>query len=205
VLIIRGAFTIFSLGLDTLGDELEAHGLDVSVVPAFSAASATQELAEAHKRRSEPIVVIGHSKGGHLAPQCAEQLAKSKIPVALVVVVDNPHTATVPANVKRCVNFYQTNWLGGVQGALMKAESAKTDLRNVNLDKLPQRGKGGYIDHFNVDASPWVHSMIVEQVLRACPAEAPAASEGIGVSRAYRLVRPSPPAMHTPPAKRRAR
>src|SRR5262245_54593395 len=107
VLIIRGAFTVFSLGLDTLGDELEAQGIAVKVVPAFSAISAAEEIAQVHKRRPEPIVIIGHSKGGNLAPQCAEQLAKSKIPVALVVVVDNPHDTTVPANVERCVNFYQ--------------------------------------------------------------------------------------------------
>src|SRR5262245_45677656 len=66
VLIIRGAFTVFSLGLDTLGDELAAQGIDVKVVPAFSATSATEELAELHQRRPEPIVIIGHSKGGYL-------------------------------------------------------------------------------------------------------------------------------------------
>ncbi len=204
VLIIRGALTVFSLGLDTLGDELEAQGMAVEVVPAYSAASAAQEIAEAHKRRPQPIVIIGHSKGGHLAPQCAEQLAKSRIPVALVVVVDNPNAAIVPANVERCVNFYQTNWLGVVQGALMKAQSAKTEIWNVNIDKLPQRGRGGYIDHFNIDASPWVHSMIVQQVLRACPAETPTASDEIDFNGAHRLVRPSPMALHAPPATRPA-
>jgi hypothetical protein len=90
-----------------------------------------------------------------------------------MVVVDNPHAATVPANVERCVNLYQTNWVGVVQGALMKAESDRTELRNVNIDKLPQRGKGGHINHFNIDASPWIHSMIVQQVLQACPGETP--------------------------------
>ena len=34
VLLIRGAFTVFSLGLDTLGDKLKEYGLDVEVVPA---------------------------------------------------------------------------------------------------------------------------------------------------------------------------
>ncbi len=169
VLIIRGAFTVFSLGLDTLGAELEKQGLEVSVVPAFSATSAVQELTQAYRRRPAPVVIIGHSKGGHLAPQCAEQLARSRIPVRLVVAVDNPHAATVPANVERCVNYYQTNVLGVVQGALMKAKSRKTELENVNIDRLPQRDAGGYIDHFNIDGSPWVRAMIVKEVLRACP------------------------------------
>src|SRR5206468_446931 len=31
VLLIRGAFTVFSLGLDTLGDKLKEHGLDAEV------------------------------------------------------------------------------------------------------------------------------------------------------------------------------
>ncbi len=202
VLIIRGAFTVFSLGLDTLGDQLKEQGLDVTVIPAFMATSATEELVEAYRQRPQPIVIIGHSKGGLLAPQCAEQLAKSRIPVPLVVVVDNPHRATVPANVERCVNFYQTNFLGVVQGALMKAESSKTELLNVNIDQLPQRDEGGYIDHFNIDASPWVHAMIVKQVLRACPTEAAAAEARNSFGGAYRLATPSRPAAPTRRAMR---
>jgi hypothetical protein len=171
VLLIRGAFTVFSLGLDTLGDKLKEYGLDVEVVPAFMASTATDQIRDEYLRHPMPIVIIGHSKGGHLAPECAEELGKSRIPVRLVVIVDNPHEVAVPPNVERCVNFYQTNILGIVQGAFAKAESPRTQLFNLDVDRLPHRDEGGYIDHFNIHSSPWVHSMIIGQVLRACPAE----------------------------------
>jgi hypothetical protein len=55
----------------------------------------------------------------------------------------------------------------------MKAKSRKTELANVNIDQLPQRDEGGYIDHFNIDGSPWVRAMVVKEVLRACPQPSP--------------------------------
>ena len=89
-------------------------------MPAFQASAATERLRDAYVRHAMPIVIIGHSKGGYLAPDCAMELAKNHIPVSLVLIVDNPHEVTVPANVERCVNFYQTNYLGVVVGALAK-------------------------------------------------------------------------------------
>jgi hypothetical protein len=177
VLIIRGAFTVFSLGMDSLGEELRKRGLEVEVVPAFQASSAAARLGDKYLKRQDsgPLVIIGHSKGGHLAPRCARELQARRIPVKLVVIVDNPNESIVPANVERCVNFYHTNMLGVFHGLPARAEDGRTEIVNADINRLPSRKKGGYIDHFNMDASPWIHSLIVAEVLRAC-GESPAAA-----------------------------
>src|SRR5205085_10421672 len=105
---------------------------------------------------------------------------------------------------KRCVNFYQTNYLGIVFGALAKAESQRTQLYNWDVDRLPRRDEGGYIDHFNIHSSPWIHSMIVREVLRACPAEtAPEVNAARSTNRwpaAESPARTAPQTNRVPPA-----
>jgi len=171
VLLIRGAFTVFSLGLDSLGVKLEQAGLDVSVVPALTAGLSTSDIAKQYKQNPEgtPIVLIGHSKGGQLAPDCARQLDRLGIPVKLIVIVDNVHRTTIPGNVEKCVNFYHTNSFGLLHGLPVRGESRKSEVLNVDIGKLPERQGQGYIDHFNIDGHGWVHELVIEEVLKVCP------------------------------------
>ena len=66
VIIIRGAFTVFSLGMNELGEKLAQYGLDVEVVADISAGRAASNLkSEIYRRKQNigPIVFIGHSRG----------------------------------------------------------------------------------------------------------------------------------------------
>ncbi len=172
VIIIRGAFTVFSLGLNDLGDKLAAMGLDVEVVPDILAGSAAAEVREERRRRGEamgPIIFIGHSRGAELGPREARYLKNYGIPVKLIVMVDAVHETTIPSNVERCVNLYHTNSLGVLHGVPARAESKRTKLLNTDIAKLKSRDKGGMINHFNMDASPWIHELVIAEVLKVCP------------------------------------
>ncbi len=172
VIVIRGAFTVFSLGLNELGDKLARYGLDVEVIADVSAGRETAKLVSAYRRNPNlgPIVFIGHSRGAQLAPDQARTLQQYKVPVDLIVMVDNVHPTTIPSNVKRCVNLYQSNTLGVLDGEPAKVDSRYTELVNRDIDQLKSRSRGGMINHFNIDSSPWIHDLVVAEVLKVCPA-----------------------------------
>ena len=171
VIIIRGAFTVFSLGMNSLGEKLEERGLDVDVVADISARRAASDVRSAYLRGENvgPIVFIGHSRGAELGPKQARYLAQYDIPVKLVVMVDAVHRTSIPANVERCVNLYHENALSLVHGVPARPESPKTQMLNVDIDRLSTRERGGSINHFNIDASPWIHDLVIAEVLEACP------------------------------------
>ncbi len=171
VIVIRGAFTVFSLGLDDLGDKLSDQGLDVEVVPDILAGSAAAKLRAEYVRNPNmgPIVFIGHSRGAELGPREARFLQDYGIPVKLIVMIDAVHQTSIPANVERCVNLYHNNSLGVLHGLPARAESRRTKLLNTDIATLKTREKGGRINHFNMDASPWIHELVVAEVLKVCP------------------------------------
>jgi hypothetical protein len=166
VLIIRGAFTVFSLGMDALGEKLEQKGFDVDVSWAATYSLLVSDIREETQRSCErrPIIVIGHSKGGELAGKAARKLQEHRIPVDLVIVIDAVHRMTVPGNVKRCVNLYHTNPLGLLHGQIVRRESCRTQLSNVNVLHLPQEEGADAINHFNIDASDWIHKLVIREI-----------------------------------------
>lgn len=172
VIIIRGAFTVFSLGMNELGDKLAAYGLDVDVVADISAGRITDKLVSEYRRNRNmgPIIMIGHSRGAELGPKQARELQQHGIPVKLIVMVDAVHKTSIPGNVERCVNLYHNNSIGLVHGVPARAESRKTELLNTDIDRLRSRQRGGAINHFNIDSSPWIHDLVVAEVLKVCPA-----------------------------------
>ncbi len=171
IIVIRGAFTVFSLGLNELGEKLSQRGLDVDVVADISASSAVDQVIEEYRRHKNigPIVFIGHSRGAELGPREARRLQQYGIPVKLIVMVDAVHETSIPSNVERCVNLYHNNSLGVLHGMPAHAQSKRTKLYNTDIATLKSRSKGGSINHFNIDASPWIHELVIAEVLKACP------------------------------------
>ena len=171
VVIIRGAFTVFSLGMNDLGDKLRRYGYDVDVIADISAGSATSKIISEYRRNPDlgPIVFIGHSRGAELGPKQSRKLQRYGIPVKLVVMVDGTHRASIPANVEHCVNLFHYNSIGVFHGVPTQAEGRHTKLYNVDINRLESRHRGGMINHFNMDSSPWIHDLIISEVLRICP------------------------------------
>jgi len=118
---------------------------------------------------SSDLTIIGHSLGGDAAVKFAERLDAAGIPVSLLVTYDPTRFAhSVPPNVERYVNLYQSsNILGGggdvVQGRGFHGHYASFDLKD-------RRG----MFHINMEKFGDIHDQLVSKVtaLAATPASA---------------------------------
>jgi len=170
VLLVRGAFNVFSLGLDDLAQKLVSRGLDVQVTSASQSSSAASKIRYEYRTNpaTGPIVIIGHSLGAKLAPRLAADMQRSGVPVKLIVILDAPEKIWIPANVERCVNIYQSIPIGLVRGYPASAEGRSTDLINVDIAKLQGDHPSLAVNHFNIEAIDWIHDAVVQEVVRAC-------------------------------------
>jgi len=170
VLLIRGAFNVFSLGLDELAQKLLSRGLDVEVTSASLSSSAASRIRDAYRANPSkgPIVIIGHSLGAKLAPRLAGEMKRYGVPEKLVVILDAPERTSVPANVERCVNIYQSIPIGIVRGYPARAEGRSTEIINVDIARLQGWNPSLVVNHFNIEATDWIHDAVIEEVVRAC-------------------------------------
>lgn len=169
VLIIRGIFTVFSFGLDDLACQLSQRGYRVDVAPSSMALIAAQTIEQECRNDPSmgPLAIIGHSMGGRFCCTIPWKWRQSGIPIKLVVILDsNPNTA-VADNVERCVNLYVTNKLGVFHGRVVKAVDPRTDVVNLDMTKVTRPPGVPAINHFNIDDSAWIHTLVIEEVERS--------------------------------------
>ena len=86
VYLLRGLLNIFSLGMDTLAEELK--GRDVyATVHSYSEwqTLADQATADYKAGKEAPIILIGHSLGADSVMEMAANLGRKGVPVALAV------------------------------------------------------------------------------------------------------------------------
>lgn len=188
VYLIRGIFTPVCLGVDKLTRQLKASGLKASVHSYVQAGDiATRiESKQAGRTEREPLVIVGYSTGGNTAISLAKRLARSNIPVDLLVTIDPLPTtsARVPPNVQRCLNYYQTlipgiPLLAGGKVAVEKPDA--TALENINFRHSPLHR--GFVHHFNMDEQPGITSTVRSLMLEVCPPTVKPPAAGL-VSRA---------------------
>jgi hypothetical protein len=170
VLLVRGAMTVFSLGLDDLAKKLPREELEVQVVPASMSGLAVRQIAQQYARGElrRPLVLIGHSLGGDLLPGLAQQLGDSGQTVDLMVMIDSTNPSDAPGNVRRCVNLYQSNfsptWFRVFRGVPIRATNPDTQLVNVDIRQLFEREEAAKLNHFNIEASNWIHDMVIREI-----------------------------------------
>ncbi|MGA7432628.1 MAG: hypothetical protein WBW35_19510 [Xanthobacteraceae bacterium] len=142
--LFRGLADIFSRGMDTLTEKLNRQGYSARVYSHTNWQSVAQGIAARYARGDKPIVVlIGHSLGADATLQIAHALARSNVPIELIVTFDGTHPHQVPGNVRHLVNFYQNNGFGkkispgpGFVGELDNVDlTADTSLSHVTIDK----------------------------------------------------------------------
>jgi alpha-beta hydrolase superfamily lysophospholipase len=170
VLLVRGVLTVFSLGLDELAQKLPGEDLDVQVVTASMSGVAVRQIGQQYARGElrGPLVLIGHSLGGDLLPSLAQQLGDVGQTVDLMVMIDSTNPSDAPKNVRRCVNLYQSNfspaWFRVFRGAPIRAANPATQLVNVDIRQLPEQDEAAKLNHFNIEASKWIHEMVLREV-----------------------------------------
>ena len=155
VYLLRGLMNIFSLGMDTLSEELNRRGVYATVHNHTEWQSLADQAAAKYKAGTEgPIVLIGHSLGADAVMEMADYLGRKGIPVALVVPFDGTQSLSASANVARVVNLTQRDYAYMRRGAGFHGS-----LNNVNVSSDPN------IDHLNIDKSPRLHARVISEVL----------------------------------------
>jgi pimeloyl-ACP methyl ester carboxylesterase len=175
--LLRGWIGIFSTGIDNLGKEIDAQGVNAIVYQQDQWRQLADVIRDKYKNSSarEPLILIGHSYGADGVLGIAERLNADHINVDLVVTLDAVTPPKVPANVRRCVNLYQSNgamdalpWLRGIP--LERAEgNAATTLVNSDLRKDRTDLLEPGLNHFNIEKKAKVHGEVVKEVLALCP------------------------------------
>jgi hypothetical protein len=155
VYLFRGLADVFSLGMDTLADELNKRGVDASSHSHTDWQSIAAKVTVDFKAGKQgPIILIGHSLGADAAIEMADRLGDKGVPVALVVPFDGTQSFPIPGNVARVINFTQRDY------AFMRpGPGFHGSLNNVDLRGDPNIG------HLNIDEVPALHSQVIAAVL----------------------------------------
>ena len=155
VYLLRGLFNVFSLGMDTLAEELSKRGVQTSVNNYADWSALAEQAAERYKAGTEnPIILIGHSLGADAVMDMAAALGRRDVPVALVIPFDGTKTLYAPANVARVVNLTQRSYAYARPGAGFHGSLANVD---VSFDKE--------IDHINIDKAARTHTRAISEVM----------------------------------------
>lgn len=158
ILVLRGVFEIFSLGMNDLAAKLRDRGYDATST-SWSLALFSMDCSG-----DRPLIVIGHSLGGRMCGWTSRLMKTCGHRVPLLIVVDANLLTTIPSNVDECLNLYVTNKLGIFHGSPVYAESPETRIVNWDVSKgQPSMFLGG-VNHFDIDATDWVHNIIIREI-----------------------------------------
>ena len=157
VYLLRGLANIFSLGMNTLGEELEKRGVDTVVTNHSHVLTIVEKLAKQYETDKSilPIILIGHSLGGNKTLSMAAKLAEKNIPVRLVVIFDATRAPPVPLNVQEVLNLVKP---GSVGVKVAGAPGYAGVIEN-------QEVSGPGIGHISIDKSKQLHAEVIEKVL----------------------------------------
>jgi hypothetical protein len=156
VYLLRGLLNIFSLGMDTLAEELKRHDVDATVHSYSEWQTLADQAAADYKAGKEaPIILVGHSLGADAVMEMAAYLDGKGVPVALVVPFDGTKSFAASNNVARVLNLTHSGTLTYMRGG----PGFHGTLANVDVSSDPD------IDHINIDKSPRLHARVVAEVL----------------------------------------
>jgi LysM repeat protein len=161
-------------GMDKLTERINRTGVNANVNSYLMWRGLADQAISDYRRDPEPITIIGHSLGGDAAVKFAERLDAAGIPVSLLVTYDPTRFAhSVPPNVERYVNLYQSsNILGGggdvVQGRGFHGHYASFDLKD----------RPGMF-HINMEKFGDIHDQLVSKIAALAVTPASAGGEAI--------------------------
>jgi pimeloyl-ACP methyl ester carboxylesterase len=143
VYLLRGAFNIFSLGLDQMADSLERQGVPVTIANHMAWSSlADQAAAEYKNGQVRNIILVGHSSGAVAVTEMAARLGQLGVPVKLAIGLDPSTRMTASGTVGRYVNYWVPGGLGTVvdrgpqfNGVLQNIDLRSSDIGHFSIDK----------------------------------------------------------------------
>jgi hypothetical protein len=156
VILLRGWFGVFSMGLDSVTEQLKALGINAEVAGHLSWQNEVAEiLRDRSAGRTGPLILVGHSQGANNVIDMARALEQSHVTVDLLITLSPFMQNRVPANVTKAINYYQApGW-----GQPLEADQGfHGKLINVNLADDPT------ISHIGIDKSTKIQTEIVREI-----------------------------------------
>lgn len=174
VYLLRGWQDLYSQGVDQLATQLRQQGVRAEVFRAAQWRELAETIADRYARvpSREPLVLVGFSYGADDALLTAGYLERSRLAVDLVVTIDPVTPPPVPANVRVCYNYFQTNGMWDVlpwfRGIPLKSDGGAR-LSNVDIRRQRPDLLTANTSHATIAANPKLREAVVRQVLAACP------------------------------------
>jgi hypothetical protein len=156
VYLVRGWFGVFSLGMDSMAEQLQAKGIKAEAIGHLEWRTAVSKIIE-ERRAGEtgPLVLVGHSQGGNNVIDMARELQKHNISVDLLITLAPYLQDPVPSNVRRALNYYQSPGWGS---PLTTDDDFKGELTNFNIES------DSSVLHINIDKDPKVQAAVIAAI-----------------------------------------
>jgi hypothetical protein len=159
VYLLRGAFNVFSLGMDDMADKLQHYGIYATVNNHMAWSSLAEEAAAEYKSgRTKTIIIVGHSSGATAVTDMAARLGELGVPVKLAIGLDPTSREVASGHVDHYINYYIANGLGA---PVIRGKGFTGVLENVDVEKNPALG------HFNIDKNEALQQRVISQIRAA--------------------------------------
>src|SRR5215470_14210287 len=159
IYLLRGAFNVFSLGMDQIGTRLRQHGIHATVDNYLAWPSLAEQAAAEYKGgQTRTIILVGHSSGATAVTEMAARLSQLGVPVKLAIGLDPTSRMTTTGHVDRYINYYIANGFGD---PVNKGSEFKGVLQNVDLEHMSN------VSHFNIDKNNVLQGMVIKDILAA--------------------------------------
>src|SRR6516225_7980144 len=167
VYLLRGAFNVFSLGMDQIAAKLQHQGIDTTVDNYLAWPSLAEQAAAEYKGgQTRTIILVGHSSGATAVTEMAARLSQLGVPVKLAIGLDPTSRMTTTGHVDRYINYYIANGFGD---PVDKGTEFRGVLQNVDLEHMAD------VSHFNIDKNNVLQGMVIRDILAAVSASPPRA------------------------------
>jgi hypothetical protein len=155
VYLLRGLMNIFSLGMDTLAEKIQRHGIYATVHNHTEWETLAEQAAAAYRAGKEgPIIIVGHSLGADAVMQMSAYLGRKGVPVALAVPFDARGSYATSSNVGRLLNLTHAGY-----GYMSRGAGFHGSLSNMDVSRDRN------IDHLNIDKSARLHTQVLAAIL----------------------------------------
>lgn len=172
IILLRGLWNVFSMGMDVIAEDLQQKGYKAGVFPGNN----WKPLARLIIDRSEAgelgptLVISGHSYGADDAIRLARALGEYGVQVDALVLVDPTFPPKIPPNVEVTVNIYRskpsTDWMPWLRGVAVKGADPSTRIINRDLRDSPENAELlEEIDHFTIEQHPAIQQMVIDEIL----------------------------------------
>jgi hypothetical protein len=159
VYLLRGAFNVFSLGMDEIAARLERQGIETSVDNYVAWPTLADEAAADYKSgRVRTIILVGHSSGAVAVTSMAVRLGQLGVPVKLAIGLDPTSEVTASGHVDHYINYYIANGFGD---PVDKGRQFTGVLENVDVERMANIG------HFNIDKNKVLQEKVIKEIRAA--------------------------------------